>query len=213
MRKEPITISLKQSLCSTAVEFLYFGQPLLDVANRLGPPKSWIANTSYQPVPLYWFYPGGLELCFEPEQPFPLAWFKLSDVGRHKGRSTRFSHDVRMRNDFPMADMSVSGFLRSGLWDLDKVNVGICAQPNFPTLDICIGCLRIPFLMNAENEMALKNQLKDAPRSSRLKLLDSNCDFFGAYFSPEDAAISRSPKEGWTTISGKEYLRELEQAS
>ncbi len=128
MPKEPVIISLKESLRSLQISFLQFGTPLLQIAERLGPPKGWITNRYDQPVPLYWLYPGGLELTFEPEPPYQLTAFKLSPVGRHKGRTTNFSYYVRMRNDFPMIDTSVSDFLRSGLWDLEKVRVGICTD-------------------------------------------------------------------------------------
>jgi len=218
MPKEPVIISLKESLRSLQVSFLQFGTPLLQIADTLGPPKGWITNAYDEPVPLYWVYPGGLELSFEPEPPYRLTAFKLSPVGRHKGRMTNFSYYVRMRNDFPMIVSSVSDFLRSGLWDLEKVKVGICAEPNYPVLDICIGGLRIPFLMSSEREDALEDQLLRSGNEldRRIALLDPNCDFFGAYFSLEDVEVQRFPREGWTTISGDEYLRQLdseEQAS
>ncbi|GGG10123.1 hypothetical protein GCM10010924_43800 [Rhizobium wenxiniae] len=214
MPKEAAVISLKESLSSHNIELFKFGTPLLSIAERLGPPKRWITNAFDQPVPLYWLYPGGLELSFEPEPPYVLTAYKLSPVGAHKGRTTNFSYYVRMRNDFPMLETSVSGFLRSGLWDLERVKVGICAEPNYPVLDICIGCLRIPFLMSSENEEALEDQISDCGNDlkRRIALLDPACDFFGAYFSLEDVEAERFPRDGWTTISGEEYLRQLDLA-
>lgn len=214
MSKQTIIVSLKESLASMQIDFLPFGMPLLQIAETLGPPKGWITNAYDEPVPLYWLYPGGLELSFEPEPPYRLTAFKLSPVGRHKGRITNFSYYVRMRNDFPMIDTSVSGFLRSGLWDLQKVSVGICAEPNYPVLDICIGCLRIPFLMISEREEALKGQLSEngIDLKNRVALLDPECDFFGAYFSLDQVEDQRVPRNGWTTISGEEYLRQLDIA-
>jgi hypothetical protein len=212
MPKQMTTVSLTKILGSSQIDFLQFGTPLLQIAETLGPPKSWITDAHDEPVPLFWFYPGGLELSFDPEPPYRLTAFKLSDVGRHRGRMTNFSYYVRMRNDFLTVDTSVSGFLWSGLWDLEKVTVGICAERNYPVLDICFGCLRIPFLMNVEMEEALEAQLsdKDLDLKSRVALLDPNCDFFGAYFSLEDVGNQRLPRDGWTTIGGKEYLRQLD---
>lgn len=214
MPKEVMTISLKGSLGSSEIDFLKFGTPLLQIAERLGPPKGWITDAYDQPVPLYWLYPGGLEVSFEPDPPYRLTAIKLSPVGRHKGRMTNFSYSVRMRNDFPMIETSVSGFLRSGLWDLGKVSVGICDKPNDPVLDICVGCLRIPFLMSSERRAALEDKLSISVNElkSRVALLDPNCHFFGAYFSLEDVATQRFPTDGWTSISGEEYLRQLELA-
>ncbi|WP_311272161.1 MULTISPECIES: hypothetical protein [unclassified Rhizobium] len=214
MPKELITISLKESLGSSEIDFLNFGTPLLKIAATLGPPKGWMTNVHAEPVPLYWLYPGGLELSFEPDPPYRLGAFKLSPVGRHKGRMTTFSYKVRMRNDFPMIETRVSGFLRSGLWDLEKVSVGICAKPNYPVLDICIGCLRIPFLMSSKREGALEDQLSHSAiqLKRRVALLDPDCHFFGAYFSLEDVESQRFPSDGWTSISGEEYLRQLDSA-
>ncbi|MDQ0422611.1 hypothetical protein J2045_003659 [Peteryoungia aggregata LMG 23059] len=213
MRKEPVVFSLKESLRSLNIELLKFGTPLLQIAERFGPPKGWITDAhDDQPVPLYWIYPGGLELCFEPEPPYLLEWYKLSPVGAHKGRMTNFSYYARMRNDFPMIGTSVSGFLRSGLWDLEKVKVGICAEPLYPVLDICIGCLRIPFLMDNENQETLEDQISDCGNDlrRRIALLDTACDFFGAYFLTDELDSQRFPSGGWTTISGEEYLRQLD---
>ena len=214
MRKRTITVSLRESLGSSQIDFLQFGTPLLQIAETLGPPKMWITNAYAEPVPLYWLYPGGLELSFEPEPPYRLTAFKLSTVGRHRGRVTNFSYYVRMRNDFPMIDTSVSGFLRSGLWDLGKVSVGICAERDYPVLDICVGCLRIPFLMKSEREKELEDQLSDneIALQKRISLLDPNCDFFGAYFSLDDVGSQRFPEDGWTTIGAEEYLRQLDLA-
>jgi hypothetical protein len=161
MPKQKTTFSLTKILASSQIDFLQFGTPLLQIAETLGPPKSWIANAYDEPVPLFWFYPGGLELSFDPEPPYRLTAFKLSPVGRRRGRMTNFSYHVRMRNDFPTVDTPVSGFLRSGLWDLEKVTVGICAERNYPVLDICFGCLRIPFLMSVVMEEALEARLSD----------------------------------------------------
>jgi hypothetical protein len=198
MPKETLIISLRESLGSQQVNFLQFGTPLLQVAERLGPPNRWVTNAYDQPVPSYWLYPGGLELSFEPEPPYALDAYKLSPVGAHKGSVTRFSHYVSMRNDFPMTGTTVSGFLQSGLWDLEKVRVGICAEPTNPALDICVGCLRIPFLMSWEKEESFEDQLSDSGNDlrRRLALLDPACDFFGAYFSPEDVEAQRFPRDG-----------------
>lgn len=214
MARQTITVSLKESLSSSKIDFLKFGTPLLQIAETLGPPRRWITNLYDEPVPLYWLYPGGLELSFSPEPPYRLIAFKLSPVGRHGGRLTCFSHFVRMRNDFPMIDTSVSGFLRSGLWDLEKVRVGICAERSNPVLDIYIEGLRIPFLMNADREEEIEEQLSDSGMElkNRIALLDPDCDFFGAYFMVESLEDERFPREGWTTISGDEYLRQLDMA-
>ncbi|KPF42278.1 hypothetical protein [Rhizobium sp. AAP43] len=212
MRKQPVVFSLKESLRSLNIEFLQFGTPLLQIAERLGPPRRWITNAYDQPVPLYWRYPGGLELSFEPEPPYGLDAYKLCTVGAHKGRMTNFSRYVRMRNDFPMIGTSVSGYLRSGLWDPQKVMVGICAEPSYPVLDISMGHLRIPFLMDNENQEALEDQISDCGDDlrRRIALLEPACDFFGAYFSTDDLDSQRFPSDGWTTISGEEYLRQLD---
>jgi len=212
MSKQIITVSLKESLGSAQIDFLKFGTPLLQIAETQGPPKGWITKAYDEPLPLYWIYPGGLELSFQPEPPYGLSAFKLSPLGRHNGRMTNFSHYVRMRNDFPMIDTPVSGFLRSGLWDLQKVSVGICSERNYPVLDICVGFLRIPFLMNSEREEALECQLSESgiDLKKRVALLDAECDFFGAYFSLNRVEDQRFPRDGWTTISGEEYLRQLD---
>jgi hypothetical protein len=213
MARENYVISLKECLRSTHIDFLQLGTPLLKIAETLGPPKAWSEKVhDDQLVPLYWFYSGGLELSFEPEPPYPLGRFKLSDVGAHRGRVTRFSHHVRMRNDFPMIGTTTSGFLRSGLWPLDDVRVGICTNALHPALDICIGRLRIPFLLSADKEDTLEKQLLGSGDNlkTRTGLLDPNCDFFGAYFSVETPEDDRFPRIGWTTISARQYLSYLE---
>lgn len=214
MPRKPITISLRKSLSSSKVGFLRLGTPLLQVAEELGPPKGWITNAYSEPVPLYWFYPGGLELSFEPEPPYPLQAFKLSSVGMQNSRTTKFNDFLRMHNDFPMIETSVSGFLQSGLWDLKKVRVGICTDPLFPTLDIFVGCLRIPFLMFSETQKELGYRLSGTGNDLGRKaaLLDQNCHFHGAYFSHDDLSYQRFPTEGWTTIGADEYLRMLDSS-
>ncbi|WP_105435838.1 hypothetical protein [Neorhizobium tomejilense] len=66
--------------------------------------------------------------------------------------------------------------------------------------------------MSSEREEAFEDQLSHSgiELKRRIALLDPNCDFFGAYFSLEDVEVQRFPKEGWTTISGGEYLRQLD---
>lgn len=91
--------------------FLQFGAPLLQIAETLGPPEGWITDVyDGQLVPLYWVYPGGLELSFDPEPPYRLARYKLSDVGIHKGKVTKFSYYVWMHNDFPMIENGLRSF-------------------------------------------------------------------------------------------------------
>ena len=212
MPRKPITISLRKSLSSSKVDFLKLGAPLLQIAEELGAPKGWITNAYSEPVPLYWFYPGGLELSFEPEPPYPLQAFKLSSVGMQNSRMTKFNYFLRMNNDFPMMETSASGFLQSGLWDLEKVSVGICAEPLFPILDISVGCLRIAFLMDSEKQKELDHRLSCSGNEleSRVALLDRNCHFHGAYFSRDDLSYQRFPTDGWTTVGGEEYLQLLD---
>ena len=66
--------------------------------------------------------------------------------------------------------------------------------------------------MNSEREEALEDQLSDndIEFKKRIALLDPNCDFFGAYFSLDEVEDQRFPRDGWTTISGEEYLRQLD---
>lgn len=216
MARSPITVfSLKDSLRNGQIEALRLGTPLLEIADFLGPPKTWITNAYAEPVPLYWFYPGGLELSFEPERPYPLTGFKLSPVGAHRGSITRFNYYFRMRNDFSMIGSSVSDFLRGDIWDLEKVLVGVCADPRCPVLDISVGDLRIAFRMRMKMEDGLEGYLArlDLSVGARIVLLNRNCHFVGAYFSRDELGLSRFPSTGWTTISANEYLHLLEQTA
>jgi len=213
MPPKPVIISLRDILRNQEIPFLPLGTPLLQVAGEMGPPRGWITDVYAEPVPLFWAYPGGMELHFEPENPYPLTTVKLSSVGAATGKVARISYWRRMRIDFPMYETPVSGFLRGGLWDLDKVQIGICTNMMSPALDICVGNLRINFHMTVENEVILEEALErpDFDLAQQVALFDPISCFMGAYFLTGDPKMDRMPSTGWTTISGTEYLQLLDQ--
>lgn len=182
--------------------------PLLEVAALLGSPKWWITNAYDEPVPLYWGYPGGLELSFEPERPYPLDAYKLSPVGRHAGKITKFSYYRRMRNDVPIFGTSVSEVLQEGIWDLSRVAIGIYQERWNPAVDICIGSLRLPFCLSTEGDEALYQQLGGSgmPSDELLRGLDKYCGLMGVYFHQDDPKVDRPDRDGWYEMGAEEYL-------
>lgn len=209
--KSPITVSLLSSLRSERLEPLEMGTPLLEVARLLGPPRWWITDAYDEPAPLYWGYPGGLEVSFAPERPYPLSSYKLSPVGRHAGKITKFSYYRRMRNDVPIFERSPSEVLQAGIWDLSKIEVGIFQERWNPAIDICIGSLRLPFCLSTEGEEILDRQLGGSgmPSDEVLRGFDEYCGLMGIYFLQDDPKLDRPPRDGWHEMSAEDYLSKV----
>jgi hypothetical protein len=213
MRPKPVTISLRDILKNQEISFLPLGTSLLQVAGEMGPPRGWITDVYAEPVPLFWTYPGGMELHFEPETPYPLSIVKLSAVGAATGKVARFSYRRRMRIDFPIYESQLSAFLKADIWDLNKVQVGICTDMMSPALDICVGNLRINFHMTVEDEEVVEEALErpDFDLAQQVALFDPISCFMGAYFLTGDPKMDRMPSTGWTTVNAREYLDLLDQ--
>lgn len=103
--------SLRHMLNTGRLGPLYPGMPLREVAEILGPPKTWIWNEGH-PAPNYWMY-GNFELSAEfGENPY-CDWFQFDSADLLRGESEVINEDFAVTLDGLNATSRISDFIRA----------------------------------------------------------------------------------------------------